>query len=55
NVDLKAFTELFYKHLTLSHLQPVLDTLVWLKHETDTWFEITNLLIPDENDSPDEL
>jgi len=55
NVDLKAFTELFYKHLTLSHLQPVLDTLVWLKHETDTWFEITNLLIPDENDGPDEL
>ncbi len=55
NVDLKAFTELFYKHLALSQLQPVLDTLVWLKHETDIWFEITNLLIPDENDSPDEL
>ena len=55
NVDLKAFTERFYKHVTLSHLQPVLDTLVWLKHETDIWFEITNLLIPDENDSPDEL
>ena len=55
NVDLKAFTELFYQHLTLSHLQPVLDTLTWLKHETDIWFEITNLLIPDENDGPDEL
>ncbi|NOX56824.1 MAG: AmmeMemoRadiSam system protein B, partial [Planctomycetes bacterium] len=41
--------------LTGSHLQPVLDTLRWLKHETDVWFEITNLVIPDANDSPDEL
>lgn len=55
NVDLKAFSEEFYNHVTLSHLQPILDTLRWLKQETDVWFEITNLLIPDENDSPDEL
>ena len=55
NVDLKAFSEEFYRHVTLSHLQPILDTLRWLKRETDVWFEITNLLIPDENDSPDEL
>jgi AmmeMemoRadiSam system radical SAM enzyme len=55
NVDLKAFTEQFYQKLTLSHLQPVLDTLVWLKRETNVWFEITNLVIPDANDSPDEL
>lgn len=55
NVDLKAFTEQFYSKLTYSHLQPVLDTLHWLKHETDCWFEITNLVIPGENDSPDEL
>jgi AmmeMemoRadiSam system radical SAM enzyme len=55
NVDLKAFTEEFYRHTTLSHLQPVLDTLRWLKQETDVWFEITNLLIPDANDRPDEL
>lgn len=55
NVDLKAFTELFYHHLTLSHLQPVLDTLAWLKHESSVWFEITNLIIPDENDSRDEI
>ncbi|NIP85050.1 MAG: AmmeMemoRadiSam system radical SAM enzyme, partial [Planctomycetales bacterium] len=40
NVDLKAFTEDFYQHLTLSHLQPVLDTLRWLKEETDVWLEI---------------
>jgi AmmeMemoRadiSam system radical SAM enzyme len=55
NVDLKAFTEDFYERITFSKLQPVLDTLHWLKHESDVWFEITNLIIPDMNDSPDEL
>ena len=46
NVDLKAFTDDFYFKLTGSHLQPVLDTLVYLKHGTRVWFEITTLLIP---------
>ncbi len=55
NVDLKAFNESFYHKLTLSHLADVLDTLIWLKNETEIWFEITTLLIPDENDSDDEL
>jgi len=55
NVDLKGFTERFYHKLTFSHLDDVLDTLVWLKNETDVWFEITTLLIPDENDSPQEI
>jgi AmmeMemoRadiSam system radical SAM enzyme len=55
NVDLKAFTEMFYQRLTLSHIEPVLDTLRWLKHESNVWFEITNLVIPEENDSPDEI
>jgi pyruvate formate lyase activating enzyme len=55
NVDLKAFTESFYFKLTGSHLQPVLDTLVYLKHETDVWFEITTLLIPSKNDSDAEI
>lgn len=55
NVDLKAFTEQFYHKITFSHLNDVLDTLFWLKHETDIWFEITTLLIPDENDSDDEI
>jgi pyruvate formate lyase activating enzyme len=55
NVDLKAFTDEFYYKLTGSHLQPVLDTLVYLKHETDVWFEITTLLIPGKNDSDEEL
>lgn len=54
NVDLKAFTENFYRKLTFSHLEPVLDTLRWLKRETDIWFEITNLMIPGENDGVDE-
>lgn len=54
NVDLKAFTETFYHKLTFSHLEPILNTLRWLKHETQIWFEITNLMIPGENDSWDE-
>jgi pyruvate formate lyase activating enzyme len=55
NVDLKGFSEEFYWRLTGGHLQPVLDTLLYLKHETNVWFEITTLLIPDENDSAAEL
>jgi pyruvate formate lyase activating enzyme len=55
NVDLKAFTEDFYHSLTSAHLQPVLDTLVYLVHETSVWVEITTLLIPGRNDSDTEL
>ena len=55
NIDLKAFTEAFYHQLTRAHLQPVLETLEYLKHETDVWFEITTLLIPGENDSAAEV
>ncbi len=55
NVDLKAFSDEFYYKLTGAHLQPVLDTLIYLKHETDVWFEITTLLIPGKNDSDEEL
>lgn len=55
NVDLKAFTDDFYYRLTSSHLGDILDTLMWLKHETDIWFEITTLLIPGENDSVEEI
>jgi pyruvate formate lyase activating enzyme len=46
NVDLKAFTDDFYVKLCGARLQPVLDTLIYLKHETDVWLEITTLLIP---------
>ncbi len=55
NVDLKAFTDDFYLRLSGGHLQPVLDTLEYLAHDTDVWFEITTLLIPGCNDSDDEL
>ena len=55
NVDLKAFTDEFYVKLCGAHLQPVLDTLVYLKRETDVWFEITTLLIPGKNDSDAEI
>lgn len=55
NVDLKGFTERFYKQICAGQLQPVLDTLVYLKHHTNVWFEITTLLIPGENDSESEL
>ena len=55
NVDLKAFTEKFYKEVTIGHLQPVQETLIYLKRETNVWFEITTLLIPGENDSEAEI
>ena len=55
NVDLKAFTERFYRQLCGGELRPVLDTLEYLKRETEVWFEITTLLIPGENDSDEEL
>lgn len=55
NVDLKAFTEDFYFKITGGHLQPVLDTLVYLKKETGVWLEITTLLIPGKNDSDEEI
>jgi len=55
NVDLKAFTERFYHRLTGAHLEPVLDTLRYLRHETDVWLELTTLLIPGENDSDPEI
>jgi pyruvate formate lyase activating enzyme len=55
NVDLKAFSEDYYKRLCKAHLQPVLDTLKYIAKETKIWLEITTLLVPGENDSDDEL
>lgn len=55
NVDLKAFSEDFYFKLTGSHLEPVLDTLAYIRHETGCWLEITTLLIPGYNDSSAEI
>jgi pyruvate formate lyase activating enzyme len=55
NVDLKAFSEEFYKRYCAGHLQPVLETLEYLHQETNVWLEITTLLIPDVNDSNEEI
>ena len=55
NVDLKAFTEDFYRHVCGGRLDDVLDTLVYLVHDTDVWVELTTLLIPDKNDGDEEL
>jgi len=55
NVDLKGFTDDFYVHYCGGHLQPVLDTLVYLVKETQVWVEVTTLIIPSLNDSDAEL
>ncbi len=55
NVDLKAFTEAFYFKQTGAHLQPVLETLQYLRQETPVWVELTTLLIPGYNDSAHEI
>ena len=55
NVDLKGFTERFYHQLCYAHLEPVKETLIWLKRETRVWLEVTTLLIPGENDSVEEI
>ena len=55
NIDLKSFSEDFYLKLTGSHLQPVLDTLAYVRHETHCWLEITTLLIPGYNDTDKEI
>jgi len=55
NVDLKGFSEAFYEELCAAQLAPVLDTLRYIRHETDVWLEITTLLIPGRNDSDAEL
>ncbi|MBI3285676.1 MAG: AmmeMemoRadiSam system radical SAM enzyme [Burkholderiales bacterium] len=55
NVDLKGFSDEFYTKLCSAHLQPVLDLLCLIRHETSCWLEITTLLIPGKNDGDDEL
>jgi len=55
NIDLKSFNEKFYKKICGGELTAVLDTLKYLKKETNIWFELTTLLIPGENDSPKEI
>ncbi len=55
NVDLKSFSDDFYRRLCGARLPPVLDTLTYIRRETACWLELTTLLIPGENDGADEL
>ncbi|MBN1827287.1 MAG: AmmeMemoRadiSam system radical SAM enzyme [Candidatus Eisenbacteria bacterium] len=55
NVDLKAFTDEFYREQTGGWIEPVLETLLWLRRETEVWLEVTTLLIPGLNDDPGEI
>ncbi len=55
NVDLKGFTEAFYKKVCGAELAPVLETLAWIRSESDVWLEVTTLLIPGQNDSDGEI
>lgn len=55
NVDLKAFSDDYYRDLCGARLGPVLDSIAYLAKETDIWIEITTLLLPGQNDSEEEL
>jgi len=55
NVDLKSFSEDYYRRLCKAKLAPVLDTIEYIAKQTDIWLEITTLIVPEENDSADEL
>jgi pyruvate formate lyase activating enzyme len=55
NIDLKAFSESFYRKHCKAKLAPILDTISYVHHHTDTWLELTTLLIPEENDSDHEI
>jgi pyruvate formate lyase activating enzyme len=55
NIDLKAFTDDFYKTLCSARLGPILETIEYVHHETDVWMELTTLVIPGHNDSDAEI
>lgn len=55
NIDLKAFTDNFYRKNCLAYIAPILDTIKYVKNETNCWLELTTLLIEGENDSEDEI
>ena len=55
NIDLKAFSEEFYRRVCGGRLGAVLDTLEYVANETSVWLEVTTLLIPGMNDSEDEI
>jgi pyruvate formate lyase activating enzyme len=55
NIDLKAFTNDFYRTLCSAELAAVQETLEYVRHETDVWLEVTTLLIPGHNDAAEEI
>lgn len=55
NIDLKAFTQHFYRKLCFADLDDVLSTIKYVHDETDVWMEITNLIIPENNDDMEEF
>ena len=55
NIDLKGFTEAFYRRVCGGHLRPVLETLEYVARETGVWLELTTLVVPGHNDSDEEL
>ncbi|MDD5599961.1 MAG: AmmeMemoRadiSam system radical SAM enzyme [Victivallaceae bacterium] len=54
NVDMKGFSEEFYRSMTASHLNPVLNAIRYF-YELEKHIEITNLVIPGKNDSMDMI
>src|SRR4030042_4788518 len=55
NVDLKAFSDEYYRRLCVARLQPVLDSIAYIARQTKIWMEVTTLLLPGQNDSEEEL
>ena len=55
NIDLKAFSEDYYRDLCKARLQPVLDSIAYIAKNTEIWLEVTTLIVPEQNDSEDEL
>ena len=55
NIDLKAFDPEFYKEVCRADLAPVLASIEMIAQETSIWMEITTLIIPGQNDDPDQL
>ncbi|MGI5950418.1 MAG: AmmeMemoRadiSam system radical SAM enzyme [Brooklawnia sp.] len=55
NIDLKGFSDSFYRQMTGARLGPILETISYVVHETDVWVELTTLLIPGHNDATSDL
>ncbi|MFQ5522878.1 MAG: AmmeMemoRadiSam system radical SAM enzyme [Acidimicrobiia bacterium] len=55
NIDLKAFTDSFYRRICAGRLEPVLETIEYVHKQADTWLELTTLLIPGHNDSDEDI